>query len=210
MGWYNKIPVYRWERYWMLTIKKEIKAHIEPSWNKRRKFLCKCDCWNEIKVIFGSLRNWNSKSCWCLKMKILLERSTTHWMNWTKIYEVYKWITQRCNNSNHISYKNYGWRWIKCKWNSFEDFYADMWASYEEWLQIDRINNDWNYSKENCRWTTRIENARNKRNNIIYQWKCLAEWCKIKNLKYDTIRSRINKLWWSIEDALEINKFNSQ
>lgn len=131
-------------------------------------------------------------------------------MKHTKIYKVFWWIQTRCNNSNFKQYKDYGWRGIKCEWESFEDFYKDMWDSYKEWLTIDRINNDWNYKKSNCRWITRYEQRRNNWMIISYKWKCLKDWCKDLWLNYMTIYTRINRAWKSIEEALEINKTKNE
>ena len=47
--------------------------------------------------------------------------------------------------------------------NSFEEFWKDMGPSYQAGLDLDRENNDLGYSPENCRWTTRAINCRNKR-----------------------------------------------
>ena len=77
-------------------------------------------------------------------------------------------IKHRCNNPKAKYYHRYWWRWIKCLRNTFEDFYNDMYESYighvneyglwMKYTQIDRIDNDWNYCKENCRWVTAKEN----------------------------------------------------
>jgi len=174
----------------------------EVFWRDRRYFKCKCDCWTYKIVRLNDLRNWKTKSCWCLRLNWIVH--TTHWMNWTKIYRVFVWIKNRCNNKNERRYKDYWWRWIKCEWNSFEEFYEDMKEWYSENLQIDRIDNDLNYCKENCRWITAKENCRNRRTNIIYKWKCLTEWCEKLWLHYWTIHSRIYKYNYSVKEALNI------
>ena len=125
----------------------------------------------------------------------------THWLSETKIYRVYRGILTRCRDKNSLAYKNYWWRWIKCEWNSFEDFYKDVKDIYKEWLTIDRIDNDWNYCKDNCRWATRKEQQKNKRNTIIYKKMSLSEWGIKNNLKLWTIHFRI-KSWWDISDAV--------
>lgn len=56
------------------------------------------------------------------------------------------------------------WKWISVceRWNWFPNFVEDMYSLYSEWLELDRINNDWNYCPENCRWVTKSENCKNR------------------------------------------------
>ena len=128
-----------------------------------------CVCWKERNIY-----SWHEIpfSCWCTKKNI------KHWLSlkWKKpprIYSVFSTIKYRCNNKNSKSYYIYWWRWIKCLRKDFIEFYKDMWDTYKEWLSIDRINVNWHYCKENCRWSTRKEQANNKRRNtqknIIYK-----------------------------------------
>ena len=84
-----------------------------------------------------------------------------------------------------------------------------MWASYEEHVKkywekdttLDRINPNWNYCKENCRWATIKEQQNNRTNNhgIEYDWKQYASISQLSDvlwIKYKTLRFRIkhNKL----------------
>ena len=64
----------------------------------------------------------------------------THWMSWTRIYNICTEMKQRCENHKCKSYRYYWGRWIKIEWNSFEEFYNDMYPTYEEWLSIERIS----------------------------------------------------------------------
>ena len=128
-----------------------------------------------------------------------------HWMNRKKIYLVYWWIKNRCGNLKFKQYKDYWWRWIKCEWETFEDFYKDMGKTYQEWLQLDRIDNDWNYCKSNCRWVNTYIQRRNSTNIILYKWKCLKDWCNELWLNYNTVYTRINRAWKNIQEALELN-----
>lgn len=164
-----------WDRFWKLVIVWELQKN-----DKNRFLKCKCDCWKEINIILYSLtRNKKpTKSCWCLIWK----NKFIHWLSSNYLYSTYNNIIDRCNNINNKWYKNYWWRWIKCEWNSFEEFYKDMWDKPSDLYSIDRIDVNWNYNKENCKWANQKEQWRNRRNNtyLTYNWKtmCLSEWCE--------------------------------
>jgi len=72
----------------------------------------------------------------------------------TPLYNVWVNLKQRCNNPRNPNYDRYGERGISfCqKWESFEKFKADMGEGYKPGLTLDRINNDGDYCKSNCRW----------------------------------------------------------
>lgn len=78
-------------------------------------------------------------------------------------YSIWRNIRYRCNNPNCKDYPRYGGRGIKvCKeWDSFEQFHKDMGDKPFLEAQIDREDNDKNYSPDNCRWTDCLTNIRN-------------------------------------------------
>jgi len=83
----------------------------------------------------------------------------------TRTYHVWNSMKQRCLNPAASNYKYYGGRGITvCKrWiESFENFRGDM-GEAPDGTWIDRINNDWNYHPKNCKWSSPLEQSKNKR-----------------------------------------------
>jgi len=80
-------------------------------------------------------------------------------------YTAWKNLKARCDNENHPAYKNNGGRGISYikRWSCFENFLDDMGIKPDSKLSIDRINNDGNYNKSNCRWSGAFEQAGNRR-----------------------------------------------
>lgn len=90
---------------------------------------------------------------------------TTHKKSYSKVYRTWIAMLSRCRNQNEPNYINYGGRGITVcpEWESFEKFYEDMGELPFYEAQIDRIDNDKGYYKENCRWVSCKENSRNRR-----------------------------------------------
>jgi hypothetical protein len=129
----------------------------------------------------------------------------------TSLKEYRAWVCMkgRCLGNSDKSAPLYKSRGITVcdKWaKSFEAFYADMGPKPSFRHQLDRINNDQGYYPGNCRWATPIENSRNKSVNVKItlngQTKTLVEWSEKTGLRADTIRHRIKRAGWSIQDAL--------
>lgn len=74
-----------------------------------------------------------------------------------------------------------------------------MIEGYKKGLHIGRIDNNGPYSKENCRWETPEQNARNKRNTpyVTLDGRTFVPVHLAKEyfVKADTIRSRLRKGW---------------
>lgn len=121
-------------------------------------------------------------------------------------YRAWKSMLRRCRKNTCKEYKDYGGRGISvCKdWYQFINFLKDMGVK-PDGLQLDRKNNNGNYSKDNCRWTTASINARNKRNSIILTWggqnKSVWDWADIVGINGGTIKRRLSR-GWTVEQAL--------
>jgi len=139
--------------------------------------------------------------------------NTKHGLSQTQFWNVFKCLRARCRNENDTSYKNYGGRGIKNKWESFEDFINDMYESYLEHVKeygkgnttIERINNNGNYCKENCRWATRQEQNNNTRANVFLSHNgitmTIRQWNKKLGFSVTTLRGRLDR-GWNLEKAL--------
>jgi len=158
---------------------------------------CQCECGKIITVLGSDLRRGNTKSCGCFKKDRASETHYIHGMDGTPTYKSWMGAKSRCCNPDDCHYKDYGGRGIMIcgRWiNSFENFLEDM-GKRPQGKTIDRVNNDGNYSPENCRWSTPKEQSRNQRTNrlITYQKRteCLSVWAEILNINYETLRSRL-------------------
>ena len=121
------------------------------------------------------------------------------------------WINMktRCYNSNVAGYKDYGGRGIKIcdEWRySFKTFYE--WAiknGYTDSLTIDRINVNGNYEPNNCKWSSKIEQANNKRTTVWINGMSFRRYCLENGLNYKsvhTLKSRNPEM--SIESVVQM------
>jgi hypothetical protein len=123
---------------------------------------CLCDCGRETDVIVYSLLNKETKSCGCLHKDAV----TKHSLCDHRVYILWGSMKDRCRHENATGYKYYGGRGISVceEWrHDFIPFYK--WALCHGWergLQLDRIDNDGDYSPSNCQFITPAENSRKK------------------------------------------------
>lgn len=136
-----------------------IKLFIRDS-HRRIRWECRCSCGKTVYRRQSNLFNNKNNSCGCHKKDIYL----THNMTDSREYKSWSSMKHRCDNIDSVDYKYYGRRGISyCEeWKSFENFYRDM-GDRPEGMTLDRKDNNKNYCKDNCKWSTSKEQANNKR-----------------------------------------------
>ena len=115
-------------------------------------------------------------------------------------------MRKRCLLPSHKNYGRYGGRGITIcdRWNSFDNFFADM-GEKPKGLTIERIDVNGNYYPENCKWASRKEQNKNRNSNVKITFngitKIVSEWADELGISKFCIRYRL-KAGWSIERAL--------
>lgn len=194
------------ERFGRLTVLQRAESRTgHTMWD------CVCDCGNHTTVYGTHLRRGNTRSCGCLNSDETRERSLTHGDTHDRLYQTWQNMKNRCYNPNVRSYIRYGARGIQVceQWrNDFVAFKA--WAimsGYTEELTIDRIDPNGDYTPENCRWATVLEQANNTRTNRYLEFQgeihTMAEWSRILGIPYTTILTRLNREGKSVEEAFK-------
>lgn len=164
--------------------------------NKRNQviWLCKCDCGKLYETVASYIVSGNTRSCGCSRMK----NGEIHNQ---RLYNIWHGMKNRCYNSSHMAYKNYGGRGITVceEWNNdFQSFYK--WSvenGYSDSLTIDRIDKNGNYEPSNCAWKTMKEQANNTRRNVNIEYNgethTISEWIEIIGVTRRVMENRIKK-----------------
>ncbi|KKL97903.1 hypothetical protein LCGC14_1829790 [marine sediment metagenome] len=192
------------QKFGRLTVLKR----MDNDKHRNSMWLCRCDCGKE-KIICGyDLKRGHTQGCGCLRKEIAGITHTTHGHYKTKTYKSWEQMIQRCTNPKVHNYHNYGGRGITIcsRWMKFENFLEDMGERPGKNHSIDRINNNGNYCKSNCRWATIKQQNRNRRDNLYFTYKnktqLLIEWSEETGILYTILYYRIFRSGWTIEKAL--------
>lgn len=191
------------KRFGNLTVLHQAEDRIDPHGRHYIMWHCLCDCGVEKDFYECNIVSGKSKSCGCIPKQKIIERTTTHGLSNTRIYQIWENMRKRCNNPNDPRFHRYGGRGIKVcdEWNrDFKVFYD--WAmsnGYEDNLTIDRINNDDMYCPDNCRWTDITSQCKNRATNIWVdidgEKKIVSDWAKIYGIDRDLVYRRISAGW---------------
>ena len=126
----------------------------------------------------------------------------------TRQYHIWDNMISRCYRTSNKAYHNYGGRGIGVteEWRTFVGFWKDMEKGYAKNLTLDRRNNEGNYTLDNCRWATYVQQNRNRRDTlfVLYQGEkiSLAELCENIGINYKITWQRIFRYKWPLAKAI--------
>lgn len=164
------------------------------------KIKCLCDCGKDHLATTAKVKSGRTTSCGC--------KRTTHGLWGAPEYNVWAAIIQRCKNPKNCNYKNYGGRGISvCEsWLKVENFINDMGKRPSKKHSIDRLDNDGNYTPDNCEWRTTKQQRSNTSRNVFYTHNgerlTSRQWSERIVGSKNVFDQRVNKLGWSIEKAI--------
>jgi hypothetical protein len=168
-----------------------------------------CDCGTTKTILQCKLtkKHKPTRSCGC---GVLKNHPKTHELSNHELYPLWRSMMARCYNEKNKSYCNYGGRGIKVC-SSWKETPKNLikWLelkNYKKGLEIDRIDNNGDYSPDNCRLVTSQINSRNRRNNFFVKYKgkyiTIPELSEISGVKYGTLYQRLKIKGMSLQEAL--------
>lgn len=162
---------------------------------------CVCECGELRRVQTPDLTKGRTVSCGCYS----LDRSTTHGHarreQFSPTYDSWRGMMERCYNESSQSFKDYGARGVTVceRWHTFANFLADMGERPDRGHSIGRVKGDLPYDPGNCRWETRVQQNRNRRNSHMLTHggvtDCLAGWADRVGIKAGILSKRLRRGW---------------
>ncbi len=167
-------------------------------------YKCRCVCGTEKVIRASSLTCGDSRSCGCLHRELSAARETRHGhtkgSETSAEWRVWRNMRARCMVVGSQQWERYGGRGIRIcqRWvESFEAFYEDMGPRPSPTHSLDRIDNDGDYSKANCRWATPSEQSTNRRTTrfLTFQGKTqsMSAWASEVNVSKEHMHRRLTQ-----------------
>lgn len=162
------------------------------------KVACVCECGSKLNIV--AMRLLNNGSTQCSKCgrkqagaKVRAATRADHCMRPAYIFkaEYRSWSAMLARCHGKVPHKDYGLRGIfVCDtWReSFLNFIRDMGPRPTPAHSIDRINVNGAYTKENCRWATKTQQARNRRDSLLFNGAHILDTLAERGITYGVAR----------------------
>lgn len=173
---------------------------VRPT--SRGRWIFRCECGSEIEAKAAAVKFGNTKSCGCLNLDKIRERSTTHGMRNHPLYQLWAGMHARCKR-----HPEYAGRGIKVcdRWQNFANFVADM-GERPKGMTLDRKDVNGNYDPNNCRWATRLEQAENTTRNAYLECDgvkmTVSQWSRQLGVDQRTLNRR-RSIGWTDEEVIK-------
>nr|WP_321985302.1 hypothetical protein [uncultured Lichenicoccus sp.] len=188
-----------------------VRERVENDSSGSRRWRCECACGGTTIARTRDLRSGNTTSCGCAGSRTTIgARSLKHGASRSRDYVIWCNMKARCTDPEHPGWQDYGGRGISvcAQWaDSFQTFTDDM-GPCPPGMSIDRRDNDGNYTPQNCRWATTIQQANNKRSSRHItaggMTLTLAQWSERVGLTPAALHRRLRL--WPLEQALNMSE----
>jgi len=169
---------------------------------RRTRWRCRCECGKIRIVIDHNLICGSTKSCGCWNRSGIARIRHGQAKRGHHTPEFRAWYSMRARargtSGDPRRYRDRGIRVCK-RWDSFENFLADMGRKPSPTHSLDRKNNDKGYSPKNCRWATPKQQSRNTGTSKFVRVGKLrftyAEWDERGGFYPGTVRRRVLAGW---------------
>lgn len=165
-------------------------------------YLFLCDC-GVLKWVSGSsVMSGATISCGCESARLAAARCKsrgTHNLSTSPLYGIWHGMMQRCYNPTVDHYARYGGRGIQVcdEWHSLERFHHDMLPGFLPGLTLDRQDNEKGYFPSNVKWSSQVEQQRNRRNNRLITFEgvtqCASAWAESIGISSNLFRQKIDR-----------------
>lgn len=191
-----------------LTVVEKVAGASPTEW------ICACNCGQQKQIRDSYLRSGHAKSCGCFRKDYVARISTREGYTQHELYKTWLAMMARCYDPKNVGYKNYGARGIQVcsRWHVLKNFILDM-APRPHGLQIERIDNNGNYEKSNCKWATTWEQSNNRRDSHYLEWQggrfTIAQIAMMLGMKRNTVNERVRR-GWNVEKIMATPTLTSE